>query len=125
MSITAFTEDEKNEHSREDHPESSCVNCEHRSDCATHNEPAFPAGQCDCKQHRTITIDIETGEWISGGPITGEEGARIAASVLPGMPPEEIDRAYSEWLNDDQVPDIPGFEGTTNTFAGLSIRRDS
>ena len=23
--------------------------CGHKSDCAIHNEPAFPAGACDCK----------------------------------------------------------------------------
>lgn len=48
---------------------------------------------------RTITIDLDTGDWVSGGPITGEEGARVAASVLPGMPAEEVDRAYSAWLS--------------------------
>jgi hypothetical protein len=23
--------------------------CDHSSDCAIHNEPAYPAGACDCK----------------------------------------------------------------------------
>lgn len=32
-----------------DHPESSCVDCGHRSDCATHNAPAFAPGPCSCK----------------------------------------------------------------------------
>lgn len=31
-----------------DHPEQSCDNCGHASDCATHNEPAGPNGPCDC-----------------------------------------------------------------------------
>ncbi|AWN04632.1 hypothetical protein HOT29_gp013 [Microbacterium phage Squash] len=32
-----------------DHPEQDCANCGHQGDCATHNEPAMPAGPCDCK----------------------------------------------------------------------------
>lgn len=31
-----------------DHPEESCENCGHSSDCATHSEPAYPAGPCSC-----------------------------------------------------------------------------
>ena len=31
--------------------------CEHASDCAVHNEPAYPAGPCDCK---LITGEIGT-----------------------------------------------------------------
>lgn len=36
------------EASASDHPESNCVDCGHRSDCATHNAPAYPAGSCNC-----------------------------------------------------------------------------
>lgn len=35
---------------RPDHPEKSCVSCGHSSDCATHNEPAMPAGRCNCSK---------------------------------------------------------------------------
>ncbi|KKK80340.1 hypothetical protein LCGC14_2824500, partial [marine sediment metagenome] len=24
--------------------------CDHASDCAVHNEPAYPAGDCNCKE---------------------------------------------------------------------------
>jgi hypothetical protein len=33
---------------RADHPEPGCADCGHRSDCATHDEPAMPAGRCNC-----------------------------------------------------------------------------
>lgn len=29
-------------------------------------------------------------------------GARLAASFLPGMPPELIEKAYSDWLRSDE-----------------------
>ena len=32
----------------EDHPSSNCLDCGHASDCATHNEPAYPATACNC-----------------------------------------------------------------------------
>lgn len=35
---------------RPDHPEKSCASCGHNSDCATHNEPAMPAGPCNCSK---------------------------------------------------------------------------
>jgi hypothetical protein len=31
------------------HPTSSCSDCGHASDCATHNDPAMPSGACTCK----------------------------------------------------------------------------
>ena len=53
---------------------------------------------------RIIILDIDTGDWILPVSITGEEGARLAAAVLPGWPAEEIDKAYSEWMRDDPAP---------------------
>lgn len=71
---------------------------------------------------RTLTIDLDTGEWVSGGPLTEGDGYRVASSVLPGMPEDRIEQAYGEWMRDDPAPrDIPGFEGTRGALAGLSI----
>lgn len=70
---------------------------------------------------RLLTINLDTGEWVEGGPISGQDGARIASSVLPGMPIEEVERAYSKWLCADLAPtsDLPGFEGTRDAVDGL------
>lgn len=32
-----------------DHPTISCVECGHKSNCATHNSPAYLDGPCNCK----------------------------------------------------------------------------
>lgn len=64
---------------------------------------AAEAGIADA---RTITLDLTTGEWLSSprGGITGEEGQRVAAAVLPGMPVEEVARAYGAYMSDDPAP---------------------
>ena len=31
--------------------------CGHDSDCAVHNEPAYPAGPCDCKPPQGYTAE--------------------------------------------------------------------
>lgn len=50
---------------------------------------------------RTLTLDIDTGEWLTpGASIQGEDGARLASSVLPGMPPEVIEAAYAAWMEE-------------------------
>lgn len=54
--------------------------------------------------NRTITIDIETGHWVTGQSLKGDDGARIASSVMPGWPIEEIARAYGEWMSADPAP---------------------
>jgi len=53
---------------------------------------------------RVIMLDIDTGDWILPVTISGGDGARLAASVLPGWPAELIDKAYSEWMADDPAP---------------------
>lgn len=55
---------------------------------------------------RTITIDLATGDWVDSpkGGITGEEGQRVAAAVLPGMPVEEVERAYGAYMSEDPAP---------------------
>lgn len=69
---------------------------------------------------RTLTIDLDTGEWLSGGPLFPSDGYRVASSVLPGMPEDRVEQAYGEWLRDDPAPgDVPGFEGTRDALEGL------
>lgn len=48
---------------------------------------------------RVVILDVETGAWLPGSSsISGADGARLAASVLPGMPEELIAAAYADWL---------------------------
>lgn len=58
---------------------------------------------------RTLTIDLDTGAWVDGGPLLQGDGARVAASVLPGMPEQEIEDAYGEWMRDDEPAPVAGF----------------
>lgn len=55
---------------------------------------------------RTITIDLDTGQWIGDTTITSEEGARVASSVLPGTTDEQMDQWYSAWLRNDGPPPV-------------------
>jgi len=50
---------------------------------------------------RTITLDIDTGHWVSHTPITGDEGNRLAASLLPGISPEQIHEFYSRIMAEE------------------------
>lgn len=63
-------------------------------------------------KRRTITIDLDTGEWVSRSSILFEGDAfRVASSVLPGMPVEEIARAYNEWMGADVPPEDREHDG--------------
>lgn len=54
------------------------------------------------KERRTLTIDLDTGEWLTKGrSIQGKDGARVASSVMPGWPIEEIEDAYGKWMESD------------------------
>lgn len=53
---------------------------------------------------RTITLDLDTGEWVTEATLQPGDSARLAASVLPGMPEAEIDKAYSAWMQADPPP---------------------
>lgn len=54
---------------------------------------------------RTLTIDLASGDWITPGvAITGEEGARVASSVLPGTSPEQVDGWYGAFMATDTGP---------------------
>lgn len=68
---------------------------------------------------RTITIDIETGAWVGNAYLQGEEGARVAASVLPGMPIEEIKRAYGLWMEADPAPGEAVWEADYRAWVAL------
>ena len=55
-----------------------------------------------------VKFDADTGELIYWStPISAATAYNIAAAVLPGMPPEEIERAYRAWLEDDSPSNEP------------------
>lgn len=83
------------------------------------------ADRAQIAPRRTITIDLDTGEWVNHITLWMGDGARVAASVLPGMPAEEIERAYSAWLSDDPAPDVPGFEGTREALDALMFHGEA
>ncbi|MDF2990274.1 MAG: hypothetical protein K0S37_788 [Microbacterium sp.] len=58
---------------------------------------AIPAKRDD----RSITIALDTGEWLSDTKITGDEGARIASAVLPGTTADQVAAWYGEWMGKD------------------------
>lgn len=51
----------------------------HDSDCATHNEPAYPNGDCDC----SFIIDIEPDAWASKTMCIGPDYGKIKCDKLP------------------------------------------
>ena len=54
--------------------------------------------------HRALLIDLDTGDWLIPTTLEPGDGARLAASVLPGWPAGLIAKAYGEWMDDDQAP---------------------
>lgn len=64
-------------------------------------EQAFHTPAVAAKTRRVLTIDLDTGEWITPNALSPGDGARVAHSVLPGWPVEEIDKAYGQWMADD------------------------
>lgn len=46
----------------------------------------------------TITVDLTTSEWVTGGSITADQGYVVAASVLPGVTPQDVSGWYATWL---------------------------
>lgn len=61
---------------RADHPQRDCSNCGHASDCSTHNEPALPAGPCDCRKGQILD------HFATGGLIHGERLAIVGKDDL-------------------------------------------
>lgn len=66
---------------------------------------------------RTLTVDLDTGAWIDGGPLQPGDGYRVAAAVLPGMPEAQVERAYSAWMSADPEPPRPTRESWSSTLA--------
>lgn len=53
-------------------------------------------------ERRCVTIDVETGEWLpESSSIRGDEGVRIACSVLPGMPEELMKEFYRQVMENE------------------------
>lgn len=56
---------------RLDHPQNSCEECGHQSDCATHNMPAEKPGRCTCNPFLpdgTINIAAIPPTFMTGKP---------------------------------------------------------
>lgn len=68
----------------------------------TPEDEAKMAAVYERNHRRTITIDIDSGEWIHPTSISGMDGARIASSVMPGWPEELIHAAYGAHLESDR-----------------------
>lgn len=51
---------------------------------------------------RVIILDVESGQWLPGSSgIQGDDGARLAATLLPGMPADQLARIYGAWMDND------------------------
>lgn len=58
---------------------------EHSSDCAVHNEPAFPAGPCDCRPGKLAReIEHQRGIYREGTPETALRRAAITKLMETG-----------------------------------------
>jgi len=67
---------------------------------------AIDRGAADAAARDVIMFDCETGDEIQPyGGATGTIRQRMAAQLLPGWPEEEIDRAYSAWMEADGSPE--------------------
>jgi hypothetical protein len=55
----------------------------------------------DGSEYPRLLLDVNTGDWLTHPSITGSQGARLAASLLPGMNADVLDRFYGEWISDD------------------------
>lgn len=64
---------------------------------------AVEADRAQRAEH-SITIDLETGAWLSETTITVEQGQRVAASILPGTTPEQVGKWYKVG-DPDPTPD--------------------
>jgi hypothetical protein len=59
LGIAILRELQKAQQPAEAKPVARC--CEHDSDCAVHNMPAYPAGPCDCSAKTTAWVSVKTG----------------------------------------------------------------
>lgn len=73
-------------------------------------------------QGQRIVIDLNSGDWLNSVSITPEQAARVAASVLPGVSPEEVDEWHSSVLQADTPSiGIPGFQEDIVKLSSLTI----
>ena len=59
---------------------------DHKSDCAVHNEPALPAGPCDCGADSRISVDSD----IMG------DNTDIEIQPIQGDPVVRVFRTYTD-----------------------------
>ena len=74
---------------------------QHASDCAVHNEPAYPAGQCDCH----LSIESRLDELMTHAYQGSSEAAQEIANELI----EKFDRSL-RWqsLTDSEISEVLG-----------------
>jgi hypothetical protein len=76
----------------------------HWSDCAVHNGPAYPAGECDCGATQPWNEDEwRKNNWRCGhGWLRGEQCEICNAPQREwiGLTDEEQQQAYEQWQND-------------------------
>lgn len=81
---------------------------EHWSDCAVHNEPALPAGPCDCGAQDDAEIArilaIPDAEILAGA--TPEHLAALAAEPGRALREARVARAINEALSDCSTTDF-------------------
>lgn len=66
---------------------------------------AIDAAAAHAAAQRVIMFDAETGdEILPSESATGPVRVLMAAQLLPGMPAELINKAYSDWLDSDHDP---------------------
>lgn len=74
-------------------------------------------------QEQRIVIDLNSGDWLNSVSITPEQAARVAASVLPGVSPEDVNEWHSSILQEDgPATGIPGFQDDVARLSSLTIR---
>ena len=89
-----------------------CPACEvtlHASDCAVHNEPAYPKGSCDCGAHQQEPVDLEAVyetiiRWdIGGGKRSRRELARriVGLYTSPQAQPAQQEPVAWRWKHGD------------------------
>lgn len=70
---------------------------QHKSDCAVHNEPAYPAGSCTCGAEHMEKIEAENAMLAT---------AHLILSIIAeGYPVEAIDGRYVRVENPNYKPD--------------------
>jgi hypothetical protein len=53
------------------------------------------------KPRRVLVIDLDTGDWVSPIALMPGDAERVATSVMPGWPVENIEEAYGLYMDSD------------------------